>query len=201
MTNITTFEDRRSNSIISNKLNSEKFTLPKLIEYSNSKNINEPNFAAGYLPAMQYSDPNSISDVFMATIAKTFEIDGAQCIRFILLNKNGKIYEDLEYWTEVLPNSFLARISCSYRNFNPDSLVLDYFIDLTDIQLNNEIDYGSNNITLINKEIIGGNVKRNDDLIKIDDRIAEFNMHKNEVFIDFFKYDFGNAIKGIDKKY
>ena len=41
----------------------------------------------------------------------------------------------------------------------------------------------------------------NDDLIKIDDRIAEFNMHKNEVFIDFFKYDFGNAIKGIDKKY
>lgn len=201
MMNITTFEDRRSNSIISNKLNSEKFTLPKLIEYSNSKNINEPNFATGYLPAMQYSDPNSISDVFMATIAKTFEIDGAQCIRFILLNKNGKIYEDLEYWTQVLPNSFLARISCSYRNFNPDSLVLDYFIDLTDIQLNNEIDYGSNNITLINKEIIGGNVKRNDDLIKIDDRIAEFNMHKNEVFIDFFKYDFGNAIKGIDKKY
>ena len=56
-------------------------------------------------------------------------------------------------------------------------------------------------IDLINKEIIGGNVKRNDDLIKIDDRIAEFNMHKNEVFIDFFKYDFGNAIKGIDKKY
>ena len=39
------------------------------------------------------------------------------------------------------------------------------------------------------------------DLIKIDDRIAEFNMRKNEVFIDFFKYDFGNAIKGIDKKY
>ena len=41
MTNITTFEDRRSNSIISNKLNSEKFTLPKLIEYSNSKNISK----------------------------------------------------------------------------------------------------------------------------------------------------------------
>ena len=71
MTNITTFEDRRSNSIISNKLNSEKFTLPKLIEYSNSKNINEPNFAAGYLPAMQYSDPNSISDVFYDSSEKT----------------------------------------------------------------------------------------------------------------------------------
>lgn len=199
MADITTFEERRSTSIISNKLSSEKFTLPRLIEYSKAKNINEPNFATGYLPEMQYNDQNSISDVFLATIAKTFEIDGAQCIRFILLDKNGKIYEDLEPWTQVLPNSFLARISCSYRNFNPNSLVLDYFIDLTDIQLNNEVDYGSNTITVVNKEIIGGIVKRNEASIKIDERIAEFNLHRNEVFIDFFKYDFGNAIKGIDK--
>ena len=198
MTNITTFEDRRSNSIISNKLNSEKFTLPKLIEYSNSKNINEPNFAAGYLPAMQYSDPNSISDVFMATIAKTFEIDGAQCIRFILLNKNGKIYEDLEYWTQVLPNSFLARISCSYRNFNPASLTLDYFIDMNEIQLNNETEYGSTTISMIDKEIVGGYVTRGTQKIEIDPRIAEFNSNKENIFLDFFKYDFGSAIKGLN---
>lgn len=204
MADITTFEDRRSTSIISNKLNNERFTLPKLIEYSKSKkktNPTAPNFANGYLPEMQYTDPNSISDVFLQTISKTFEIDGAQCIRYILLNKHGKIYEDLEPWTQVLPNSFLARVSCSYRNFNPNSLTLDYFIDLTDIQLNNEIDYGSNTITIIDKEIVGNHVKRNDSSIKIDDRISEFNMHRDEVFTDFFKYDFGNAIKGIDKKY
>lgn len=205
MADITTFEDRRNTSMISNKLNSEKFTLPKLIEYSKTKKRNNPeapNFAPGYLPEMQYNDPNSITDLFLNTIGKSFDIDGAQCIRFILLNKHGKIYEDLDPWTQVLPNSFLARVSCSYRNFNADSLILDYFIDLTNIQLSNEVDYGSNTITVMNKEITGGRVIRDNKSIEIDSRIADFNtMSRNQLFVDFFKYDFGNAIKGIDKKY
>lgn len=176
-----------------------EWTMLQLINYS--KHLKEsdpsgPNFNIGYLPEMQFTDESSVSDVFMRTINKTFDIDGAQCIRFILLDKRGQIYDGLDLWTQVLPDSFLARVSCSYRNFGPESIVLDYFIDLNSIQLNNEAEYGSTTITMLNKEITSGYAIRDNSKIQIDSRIAEFNNHKPEIFIDFFKYDFGNAIKG-----
>lgn len=201
---ITSFESRRVSSMITNNMSAQVFTLPKLIEYSRKKKQDDPtgiNFMPGYLPEVKYKDVESLSDIFLCTSAKTFNIDGAQCIRYILLDKRGNIYEDLDLWTQVLPFSFLARVSCSYRNFSPDSLSLDYFIDLTDIQLATETDAETNSIIVKDKEITNDYASRGDKLIKIDDRIASFNQYRKEVFADFFKYDFGNAIKSISKDY
>ena len=194
-----------NNTMIFNKngFTNKTFNLIELIEMSKKRALQypeDPNFPKGYLPTMQYSDKNSISDIFMDTINKTFDIDGAQCVRFILLDHKGRIYPDLEKWTQVLPNSFLARISCSYRNFNPSSLTLDYFIDMNEIQLNNETSYGSTTISVIDKAITAGYVSRGAQKIEIDPKIADFNNNKEIIFLDFFKYDFGNAIKGLNLK-
>lgn len=179
------------------------FTMTKLV-YESEKRRNEhpdqPNFDTGYLPKMQYEDVNSFKDVFLYTKEKIFGIEGAQCVRFILLDKHGNIYENLESWTQVLPFSFLARVSCSYRNFDPSTLMLDYFVDMNSIQINNEAAFGSSTMSLINKDIIADHVERDGKAIKIDDRIADFNNYRNEIFIDFFKYDFGSAIKGLNLK-
>lgn len=201
---IKNFQSNLSMNFHKNGYVEQIFTMPKLIEYSKKKLLEDPsapNFPKGYLPEMKFEDPNSVSDIFMNTVAKTFEIDGAQCVRFILLDRKGKIYDDLDLWTQVLPESFLARVSCSYRNFDPNSITLDYFIDMTCIQLNNEIEFGSTTISMIDKKIEGGFATRDDRKIEIDYRIADFNNHKNEIFIDFFKYDFGSAVKGTKLAY
>ena len=198
---IKNFQSNNTMTFNKNGFTNKTFNLIELIEMSKKRALQypeDPNFPKGYLPTMQYSDKNSISDIFMDTINKTFDIDGAQCVRFILLDHKGRIYPDLEKWTQVLPNSFLARISCSYRNFNPSSLTLDYFIDMNEIQLNNETEYGSTTISMINKEIVGGYVTRGTQKIEIDPRIAEFNSNKENIFLDFFKYDFGSAIKSLN---
>lgn len=200
---IKNFQANGSMTFNKNGFTNKTFNLIELIELSNKRALeypNEPNFPIGYLPKMQYPDKNSITDVFMDTSIKTFEIDGAQCVRFILLDHKGNIYPDLDKWTQVLPDSFLARISCSYRNFNAASLTLDYFIDMNEIQLNNETAYGSKTISVIDKEIVGGYVTRGTQKIEIDSRISEFNTDstKEIIFLDFFKYDFGNAIKGLN---
>ena len=200
---IKNFEANSSMTFNKNGFMNKTFNLIELIELSKKRALeypNDPNFPIGYLPNMQYPDKKSVTDVFMDTINKTFDIDGAQCVRFILLDHKGNIYPDLDKWTQVLPDSFLSRISCSYRNFNVDSLTLDYFIDMNEIQLNNETAYGSNTISVINKEISAGYVTRGTQKIKIDPRIAEFDSDKTKeyIFLDFFKYDFGNAIKGLN---
>lgn len=181
----------------------QTFTMTKLVHESEKRrkeHPDQPNFEMGYLPKMQYEDPNSIRDIFLYTKEKIFGIEGAQCVRFILLDRRGNIYENLEPWTQVLPNSFLARVSCSYRNFDPSTLSLDYFVDMTSIQINNEAAFGSSSMSLINKEIVADHVERDGKAIKIDDRIADFNNYRNEVFVDFFKYDFGSAIKSLNLK-
>lgn len=181
----------------------QTFTMAKLVHESEKRrkeHPDQPNFDIGYLPKMQYEDPNSFRDVFLYTKEKIFGIEGAQCIRFILLDKRGEIYENLEPWTQVLPFSFLARVSCSYRNFDPSTLTLDYFVDMNYIQINNEAAFGSNSMSLINKDIVADHVERDGKAIKIDDRIADFNNYRNEIFVDFFKYDFGSAIKGLNLK-
>lgn len=197
---IRNFESSHTRNFSKNGFTNQSFTLVNLYELSKKRYMDDPtapNFEKRYLPELQYSDPNSIKDIFLRTSEKTFDISGSNCVRYILIDRKGKIYEDLDPWTQVLPNSFLARVSCSYRNFDPSSLELNYFIDLNDIQLNNESDYGSNIITVIDKEISAGFVTRDDKKIQIDDRISDFNNHRNEIFIDFFKYDFGNAIKNL----
>ena len=179
------------------------FTMTKLVyesEKRRKEHPDQPNFDIGYLPKMQYEDVNSFKDVFLYTKEKIFGIEGAQCVRFILLDKHGNIYENLESWTQVLPFSFLARVSCSYRNFDPSTLMLDYFVDMNSIQINNEAAFGSSTMSLINKDIVADHVERDGKAIKIDDRIADFNNYRNEIFIDFFKYDFGSAIKGLNLK-
>lgn len=181
----------------------QTFTMTKLVYESQKRkkeHPDQPNFEPGYLPQMQYNDPNSLADVFLYTKEKIFGIEGSQCVRFILLNRHGDIYEDLEPWTQVLPNSFLARVSCSYRNFDPSTLTLDYFVDMNEIQVNNEAAFGSSTMSIINKDIVADHVERNGKAIKIDDRIADFNNYRNEVFVDFFKYDFGAAIKSLNLK-
>ena len=55
-------------------------------------------------------------------------------------------------------------------------------------------------MSLINKDIVADHVERDGKAIKIDDRIADFNNYRNEIFVDFFKYDFGSAIKGLNLK-
>ena len=200
---IKNFQSNNTMTFNKNGFTNKTFNLIELIEMSKKRALQypeDPNFPKGYLPTMQYSDKNSISDIFMDTINKTFDIDGAQCVRFILLDHKGKIYPDLEKWTQVLPNSFLARVSCSYRNFNPSSLTLDYFIDMNEIQLNNETSYGSTTISVIDKTITAGYVSRCTQKIEIDPKIADFNNNKEIIFLDFFKYDFGNAIKGLNLK-
>ena len=200
---IKNFQSNNTMTFNKNGFMNKTFNLIELIEMSKKRALQypeDPNFPKGYLPTMQYSDKNSISDIFMDTINKTFDIDGAQCVRFILLDHKGKIYPDLEKWTQVLPNSFLARISCSYRNFNSSSLTLDYFIDMNEIQLNNETSYGSTTISVIDKAITAGYVSRGTQKIEIDPKIADFNNNKEIIFLDFFKYDFGNAIKGLNLK-
>ena len=200
---IKNFQSNNTMTFNKNGFTNKIFNLIELIEMSKKRALQypeDPNFPKGYLPTMQYSDKNSISDIFMDTINKTFDIDGAQCVRFILLDHKGKIYPDLEKWTQVLPNSFLARVSCSYRNFNPSSLTLDYFIDMNEIQLNNETSYGSTTISVIDKNITAGYVSRGTQKIEIDPKIADFNNNKEIIFLDFFKYDFGNAIKGLNLK-
>ena len=198
---IKNFQSNNTMTFNKNGFTNKTFNIIELIEMSKKRALQypeDPNFPKGYLPTMQYSDKNSISDIFMDTINKTFDIDGAQCVRFILLDHKGRIYPDLEKWTQVLPNSFLARISCSYRNFNSSSLTLDYFIDMNEIQLNNETSYGSTTISVIDKTITAGYVSRGTQKIEIDPRIAEINSNKENIFLDFFKYDFGSAIKGLN---
>ena len=200
---IKNFQSNNTMTFNKNGFTNKTFNLIELIEMSKKRALQypeDPNFPKGYLPTMQYSDKNSISDIFMDTINKTFDIDGAQCVRFILLDHKGRIYPDLEKWTQVLPNSFLAIISCSYRNFNSSSLTLDYFIDMNEIQLNNETSYGSTTISVIDKTITAGYVSRGAQKIEIDPKIADFNNNKEIIFLDFFKYDFGNAIKGLNLK-
>ena len=200
---IKNFQANSNMTFNKNGFMNKTFNLIELIELSKKRALeypNDPNFPIGYLPNMQYPDKNSVTDVFMDTINKTFEIDGAQCVRFILLDHKGRIYSDLDKWTQVLPDSFLARISCSYRNFNPSSLTLDYFIDMNEIQLNNETSYGSTTISVIDKMITAGYVSRGTQKIEIDPKIADFNNNKEIIFLDFFKYDFGNAIKGLNLK-
>lgn len=177
-----------------------QFSFIGLIDYINKTTDKSkcPNFPKAYLPEMTYVSPTECRDVFMKTVYKTFEYDGVDCIRFLLLDKTGKIYPDMNDWTQVLPNSFLARVSCSLRNFDPSSVTLDYFIDMNEVQISNEEEYGSETSTLISKEIVDGYVLRGSEKIQIDSRIAEFNLNKQTVFLDFFKYDFGNAIKGLN---
>ena len=168
---IKNFQSNNTMTFNKNGFTNKTFNLIELIEMSKKRALQypeDPNFPKGYLPTMQYSDKNSISDIFMDTINKTFDIDGAQCVRFILLDHKGRIYPDLEKWTQVLPNSFLARLSCSYRNFNSSSLTLDYFIDMNEIQLNNETSYGSTTISVIDKTITAGYVSRGTQKIEID---------------------------------
>ena len=198
---IKNFQSNLGMNFNKNGFTNQTFNLVQLIELSKKRAVeypNDPNFPKGYLPNMQYSDKNSVTDVFMDTVNKTFNIDGAQCVRYILLDHKGNIYPDLDKWTQVLPNSFLARVSCSYRNFNHASITLDYIIDMNEIQLNNETEYGSTTISMIDKEIVGGYVTRGTQKIEIDPRIAEFNSNKENIFLDFFKYDFGSAIKGLN---
>lgn len=178
----------------------QSFTITELYALSKTREIEYPefpNFAREYLPEIQYTDVKSYADIFMKTSTKTFEIDGSQCARFILLDDKGQLYDDLTLWTQVLPHSFLARISCSYRNFDASSLILNYFIDLDNIQLNNEVEYGGQIITVIDKEITGGYATRDNTKIKIHDWIADFNNHKSEIFYEYFKYDFGNVVKNL----
>ena len=66
------------------------------------------------------------------------------------------------------------------------------------LALNNETTYGSTTISMIDKEIVGGYVTRGTQKIEIDPRIAEFNSNKDTIFLDFFKYDFGSAIKSLN---
>ena len=79
-------------------------------------------------------------------------------------------------------------------------ITLDYFIDMNEIQLNNETSYGSTTISVIDKTITAGYVSRGTQKIEIDPKIADFNNNKEIIFLDFFKYDFGNAIKGLNLK-
>ena len=71
---------------------------------------------------------------------------------------------------------------------------------MNEIQLNNETSYGSTTISVIDKTITAGYVSRGTQKIEIDPKIADFNNNKEIIFLDFFKYDFGNAIKGLNLK-
>lgn len=200
MADITAYESTRKANFGKHGIASAPFTFLQLVDYSKKRFTQDPelpNFPKGYLPEMQYLNPNVNRDVFMNTISKTFDIDGSKCIRYILLDKKGNIYEELTQWSQVLPLSFLARVSCSHRNFDPSTLTLDYFVDMTEVQMNNELEFGGTTLSVIDKEITGGYITRNNTKIHIDDRISDFNNHRNEIFIDFFKYDFGSAIKNL----
>lgn len=195
---ITNYQSKSFKNFGKFNLATHNYSLIKIYDLSKKYRIDypdEPNFAQGYLPEIQYKDLNSVQDIFMKTISKDFSIDGAKCIRFIPITSKGKIYEDITMWTQILPQSFVARISCSHRNFDPSSLSLDYFIDLDNIQLNNDTEFGGQIITFINKDLSEGYTYRDDRKIEIDELIADFNNHKDEVFYEYFKYDFGNAVK------
>ena len=66
--------------------------------------------------------------------------------------------------------------------------------------MNNEISYGCNTISVIYKTITVVYVFLGTQKIEIDPKIADFNNNKEIIFLDFFKYDFGNAIKGLNLK-
>ena len=91
---IKNFQSNLGINFNKNGFTNQTFNLIQLIELSKKRAVeypNDPNFPKGYLPNMQYSDKNSVTDVFMDTVNKTFNIDGAQCVRYILLDHKGNI--------------------------------------------------------------------------------------------------------------
>ena len=104
MSDIRNFQSNY-NTFNKNGFVDQVFTMTKLVyesEKRRKEHPDQPNFDIGYLPKMQYENINSFKDVFLYTKEKIFGIEGAQCIRFILLDKHGNIYENLGISLDIL---------------------------------------------------------------------------------------------------
>lgn len=117
---------------------------------------------------------------------------GPKRIRFIYLNANGKnmTSPDLSY-IQIAPNctGFLARLSVSRNNFTGASLELDYIIDISKISYRIDRTIMANESEILSKDVLKfKNIDFNDySKINFDSMIKEFELHKDDIFQEFFK--------------
>lgn len=157
-------------------------------------------FPEGYIPNLQFiTQPSGKKDIFIDTIGKTFEVEGAKAIRYILMYANGTCYdhdpetgkpgEDIDLrLRQLFPGSFIAKVSCSMRAMTPSQLVLDYVLDTSAIPLEGIVDSNGNAMTMIRNIDLNHEYRRpsTGDIVYFDEWIQTFLAHRNTIFDSYF---------------
>lgn len=168
-----------------------------------SKIISFFRFQDWYLPTLQFIKQGSGKvEMFIDTIAKSFGVEGARAIRYIPLLGNGKRYvkidahgnEEVEDTRiqQIFPKSFIARVSCSMRAMQPSNLVLDYVIDVANLQLEG-IATDANEPAVVFRDIDMTTSYRRPDSdtdVDFDEWIRSFLAHREQIFNSYFVNQF-----------
>ena len=156
-------------------------------------------FPDGYIPKLQFiTQPSGKRDVFIDTIEKTFDVDGARVIRYIPMYANGMCYdrdpetdevvtEDVQI-RQLFPNSYIARVSCTMRGLTPDNLILDYVLNTVFITLEGVADANSNTMTVIRTIDMTMDYHHpvSGDTVYFDPMIHQFLGNRNKIFELYF---------------
>ncbi|MCM1214126.1 MAG: hypothetical protein NC548_06350 [Lachnospiraceae bacterium] len=197
-----------------NRENDKIYTLPDLWKgYENYKAQlkRDPDnvtsyfaFPDGYLPNLQIIQQGSgKQDIFIDTVAKTFEADGARYIRYILMYGNGQRYdrqldeqapgEDSNTQIRQLyTGSFIAKVSCPMRTLQADNLVLEYVIDTMNLQIEGiQLQEGVSSVVLrpINMSSRYRRPNTEND-VNFDEWIQRFAEYQGAIFHEYFEQRF-----------
>ena len=154
-----------------------------------------------YVPPMEITTSGDTKNYFIQKdVSIAISDSGPRRIRFIYLNHRGVnvTNPDSSYIQLVKVGGkcagFLARMSISKSNFVPNSLMIDYLIDISKIKfrIDSEIStaIGNNGLrTAISHELIRF---ENMDFseyghLMFDERIREFSLNKESLFEDYFR--------------
>jgi len=161
-------------------------------------------FPNGYLPEIQViKQPSGKEDIFINTIGKTFEPEGAKLIRYILMYKTGLRYDrqlderapgddsDAQL-RQMYPGSFIAKVSCPMRTPQADNLVLEYVIDTANLQIEGiQTMDGKSSVVLRGINMSSRYRRPNDENdIIFDEWIQKFPEYQGNIFREYFERRF-----------
>ncbi len=161
-------------------------------------------FPQGYLPEIQViHQPSGKEDIFIDTVSKTFEPEGAKLIRYILMYKTGLRYDRQLDETvsgddsntqirQLFPGSFIAKVSCPMRTPQADNLVLEYVIDTANLQIEGIQTIDGNSSVVLRTINMSSRYRRpnEDNDVVFDEWIQKFPEYQGNIFREYFEQRF-----------
>lgn len=139
-------------------------------------------FPEGYLPKVVITG----DDMYLESVARSFGPDGNDIVSYVLFDKCAQAIDDNVPLIQVIPHGFLAKLTVPQRNKIPDTMQLEYLIDMDAVNIETFVDEsGDRYARFLPVEMEGDCVVRNGMKIPLDHRFATLsNPHSK---MDIFK--------------